>query len=292
VLGCGVEPEVALIFDWENAWGIEYLRGFNNQAKHYDATCRAHYREFWKRGIAVDVVDSVADLSHYRLIVAPMLYMLRPGVAERLTEFVRLGGTLVATYVTGVVNESDLCFTGGMPGPLRPLFGIWVEDIDGLYEGETVSVLPEKGAPLGLSGSYAAREFCSIVHAEGAEVLARYGTDFHAGNPALTRHRFGAGKAYFVASRNDDRFLSDFHAGLADELELRRAFPGTLPEGVTAQTRSDGTREFLFLLNATQREQSLTAAAGFRATNLLDGSAASEKLTLGPYGVLVLERGA
>jgi beta-galactosidase len=292
VLGSGVEPEVALIYDWENAWGIEHLRGFNNQAKDYDATCRAHYREFWKRGIAVDVVDSVADLSRYRLIIAPMLYMLRPGVAERLTEHVKLGGTLVATYVTGVVNESDLCFTGGMPGPLRPLFGIWVEDIDGLYEGESVSVLPEKGAPLGLNGSYAAREFCSIVHAEGADVLARYGSDFHAGNPALTRHAFGAGKAYFVASRNDDRFLSDFHGGLADELGLRRAFPGALPEGVTAQTRSDGTREFLFLLNATQREQSLTAAAGFRAKNLLDGSAVGERLTLGPYGVLVLERGA
>jgi beta-galactosidase len=291
VLGTGVSPEVALIYDWENSWGIEHLRGFNNQAKHYDATCRAHYREFWKRGTAVDVLDSVADLSSYRLIVAPMLYMLRPGVAERLIEFVELGGTLVATYVTGVVNESDLCFTGGMPGPLRPLFGIWVEDIDGLYEGETVSVLPESGGPLGLSGSYAAREFCSIVHAEGADVLARYGSDFHAGNPALTRHAFGAGKAYFVASRNDDRFLSDFHAGLADELGLRRAFPGPLPEGVTAQTRSDGAREFLFLLNATKREQSLTAA-GFSAKNLLDGSTVGEKLTLGPYGVLVLERGA
>jgi beta-galactosidase len=292
VLGTSVEPEAALIYDWENAWGIEQLSGFNNQAKHYDATCRAHYREFWKRGIAVDVVDSVADLSSYRLVVAPMLYMLRPGVAERLTEFTKRGGTVVATYLTGIVNESDLCFTGGMPGPLRPLFGIWVEDIDGLYPGETVSVVPTGENVLGLNGSYAARELCAIVHAEGAEVLARYGSDFHAGNPALTRHRVGAGSAYFVASRNDERFLSDFHEGIATDLALRRAFPGALPEGVTAQRRGDGTREFLFLLNATQCEQRLVAEPGFNARNLLDGRTVHEQLTLEPYGVLVLERGA
>ncbi|HTA93342.1 MAG TPA: beta-galactosidase [Polyangiaceae bacterium] len=292
VLGTSVEPEVALIFDWENMWGIEQLSGFNNQAKHYDATCRAHYRELWKRGIAADVIESIADFSHYRLIIAPMLYMLRPGVAERLTEFVKRGGTLVATYVTGVVNETDLCFTGGMPGPLRPLFGIWVEDIDGLYAGETVTVLPTSDSPLGLKGSYSAREFCSIVHAEGATVLANYGSDFHAGNPALTRHQYGSGSAYFVASRNDDRFLSDFQGGLATELGLRRAFPGELPEGVTAQARTDGSREFLFLLNATQKPQRLSAESGFRAKNLLDSTVVGSELELEPYGVLVLERGA
>jgi len=290
VLGSSVDAQVALIFDWENAWGIEQLSGFNNQAKQYDETCRAHYREFWKRGIAVDVLESIADFSRYRLIVAPMLYMLRPGVAERLTAFVEGGGTLLATYLTGIVNESDLCFTGGMPGPLRPLFGIWVEDIDGLYAGETVSVLPTSEGTFGLSGSYAARELCSIVHAEGAEVLARYGSDFHAGNPALTRHRFGAGSAYFMASRNDDRFLADLHGRLAAELDLRRAFPGDLPEGVSAQTRTDGAREFLFLLNATPREQTLAAEPGFSAKNLLEGGTVGRELTLGAYGVLVLER--
>ena len=290
VLGSSVDAQVALIYDWENAWGIEQLSGFNNQAKHYDATCRAHYREFWKRGIAVDVLESVADFSRYRLIVAPMLYMLRPGVAERLTAFVEGGGTLLATYLTGIVNESDLCFAGGMPGPLRPLFGIWVEDIDGLYAGETVAVLPAADGAFGLSGSYAARELCSIVHAEGAEVLARYGSDFHAGNPALTRHRFGAGHAYFMASRNDDRFMADLHGKLAAELGLRRAFPGDLPEGVSAQARCDGAREFLFLLNATPREQRLLAEPGFSAKNLLEGGTVGPELKLGAYGVLVLER--
>ncbi len=290
VLGARNAAEVALIYDWENAWGIEQMSGFNNQAKNYDATCRAHYRQLWQRGITVDVVDSIAELSSYRLVIAPMLYLLRPGVAERLGEYVRSGGTLVTTYLTGIVNETDLCFTGGMPGPLRALLGIWVEDIDGLYTDESVSIVPEPENELGLSGEYQARDFCSIVHAEGAEVLARFTTDFHAGKPALTKHRFGAGAAYFVASRNDERFLSDVQHALAQKLALRRAFPGDLPQGVTAQARANEGREFVFLLNATRREQRLNVPASFRARSLLDGARVERELSLEPYGVRVLER--
>ncbi|HEX3777834.1 MAG TPA: beta-galactosidase [Polyangiaceae bacterium] len=293
VLGASSEPEVALIWDWENSWAIEAMHGFNNGAKNYDATCRAHYREFWKRGISVDVIESIADFSGYRLIVAPMLYMLRPGVAERLTEFVKQGGSVVATYLTGIVNESDLCFTGGMPGPLRPLFGVWVEDIDGLYATDSVSVVPVTENACGLSGTYSARELCSIAHSEGAEVLARYGSDaLHSGGVALTRHSLGRGSAYFVASRNDERFLSDFLGSLSKELNLRRAFAGELPEGVTAQLRATAEREFLFLLNATDKEQHLSAEPGFSGKNLLDGASVGATLVLGPYGVLVIERGA
>ena len=32
--------------------------------------------------------------------------------------FVKAGGTFVATYWSGVVDENDLCFLGGFPGPL------------------------------------------------------------------------------------------------------------------------------------------------------------------------------
>jgi beta-galactosidase GanA len=73
---------------------------------------------------------------------------------------------------------------------------------------------------------------------------------------------------------------------------LRRAFAGELPEGVTAQLRATAEREFLFLLNATDKEQHLSAEPGFSGKNLLDGASVGATLVLGPYGVLVIERGA
>ena len=33
-----------------------------------------------------------------------------------MKQFVEQGGTLVTTYVTGYVDETDLCFLGGFPG--------------------------------------------------------------------------------------------------------------------------------------------------------------------------------
>ena len=57
-----------------------------------------------------------ADFSKYKLVIAPMLYMVKPGVAERINDFVRNGGNFVTTYFSGIVNENDLCFLGGFPG--------------------------------------------------------------------------------------------------------------------------------------------------------------------------------
>ena len=76
----------------------------------------------------MDIIDSTCDVTGYDLVVAPMLYMLRGDFAQRLEAFVQAGGTLVTTYMTGWVEEHDLCFQTGFPGPLRKTVGIWDEE--------------------------------------------------------------------------------------------------------------------------------------------------------------------
>jgi beta-galactosidase len=170
--------DVAIIYDWNVRWGIDAMNGPRNVGKNYWDTCRDFYKPFWKRGIAVDVINSLQDFSRYRLIIAPMLYMLLPGVSDRLRAFVETGGTFVATYLTGWVNESDLCFTTGFPGPLRELLGVWVEETEALFDSQLQQIEPMEDNPLGLAGAYNARHYCDIAHCEGASVLARYAMDF------------------------------------------------------------------------------------------------------------------
>jgi beta-galactosidase len=79
----------------------------------YEKTVNEHYRPFWEQGIAVDIIDADGDLSAVPLVIAPMLYMVRDGFAERAEAFVAAGGHLVTTYWTGMVNETDLCHLGG-----------------------------------------------------------------------------------------------------------------------------------------------------------------------------------
>ena len=82
----------------------------------YEKTVNEHYRPFWEQGIAVDIIDADCDLSPYALVIAPMLYMVREGFAERAEAFVAAGGHLVTTYWSGVVDENGSLSSGWIPG--------------------------------------------------------------------------------------------------------------------------------------------------------------------------------
>ena len=210
VIGTTVYPQTAIIYDWENRWAIDDSHCLLRDRKDYLPTCQAHYMPFWKKGVPVDIIDMDCDFSRYKLLIAPMLYMVRPGVAERIEKFVEEGGVFVTTYWSGIVNENDLCFLGGFPGPLRKVTGIWSEEIDALYPKDENYVIFNENNPLGLNKEYRVKELCDLIHAETAEVLAVYKDDFYAGRPALTVNSYGKGKAYYIAFRNNDDFLVDF----------------------------------------------------------------------------------
>jgi beta-galactosidase len=289
VIGTTVHPEVAIVYDWENEWAVGELQGLSRKRRDYGGTCVAQYRPFWSRGVPVDVRNMNSDFAGYKLLIAPMLYMVRPGVAERIETFVKQGGTLVATYWSGIVNESDLCFLGGFPGPLRKVLGIWAEEIDALHDGDRNVVVPVPRTRLGLTGRYQARELCELIHAESARVLAKYGADFYKGRPALTVNAFGKGKAYYIASRNDDRFQDEFYGSLIRQLGMRRALNAKLPAGVMAQIRSDGKDDFVFLLNfqPATRKVSLGRVS---FSDMVSGKRVKGTATLPAYGSLILRR--
>lgn len=285
VLGSTVPAEVAILYDWENRWILEEAAGPRKGL--YDAYVDDHYRVFWRRGVSVDIVSAEDDLSGYRLVVAPMLYMLKPGVAESLQGFVEKGGTLFGGFLSGISDENDLVFLGGWPGPLRKLYGVWAEEIDYLYDDESNRLVPAEGCPF--KSEAKARLACDLIHAESAKVLATYGDDFYAGRPVLTVNAFGQGKAYYLAARIEAAGLDELLGGIAGELRLKRALECHLPEGVTAQLRSDGKEEYIFVMNFTGQEKAMELPKGFFA-DLLEGGSVSGRLSLGAYGCRVLAR--
>jgi beta-galactosidase len=254
VAGTMPKPPAAVIFDWENRWAFNVSAGPRNLEKLIDQTGVEHYLPLWRRGISCDVIDSEQPFDRYKLLIAPMLYMIRPGVAERMAKFVEAGGTLVMTYCSAIADETDLCFLGGTPGgkhsPLRKALGIWSEELDALPDSRAQSIVADSANSTGLSGSYAARHYCDLIHLEGAKSLATYANDFYAGRPAVTVNNFGKGKAYYVASRNDARFMDDFIGSLSHDLP--RAVAAELPPGVSAVAReADGARH-IFLMNFSE----------------------------------------
>ena len=289
VVGTTVHPQVAIYLDWENRWAIDDLHGLGRERRSYPETVLSHYLPFWKRGISVDVIAEEADISSYKLVIAPMLYMLKPGLANRLRSFVQDGGTLVATYWSGIVDENDLCFLGGWPGDgLREVLGIWDEEIDTLAPGEKNQVRMAAQNELGLNGEFEARDYFALIHAETARVLATYGSDFYAGRPALTVNDFGKGHAYYIASRNDEKFTDAFLDRLVARLHLTRNLPADLPEGVTAQLRGDGQNNYIFVMNFNPVPVEINLGKS-TYTNLLNGQTVSGMLSLASFGVEILQ---
>lgn len=287
VVGAMPETRVAVVYDEEVHWATEYATMARWDERDYVAVCEAHYRAFWKRGISVDVIASTADFTPYRLLVAPVLYLLRPGVAERIAAFVAAGGTFVTTYWSGYVDENDRAFHGGLPGPLRGLLGIVSEELDGLDAGSAQTLQMNPGNALGLTGSYGVGRFCDVCRAETADTLATYTSDYYAGRPALTVRRTGQGAAYYLAAATGDEFLDAFYGRLIAPLGLPSAWAQALPPGVTAQARGQGEQRLVFLMNFTG-EAAVVELGDHAWTDVLAASQVAGRLALPPYGAAVL----
>jgi beta-galactosidase len=279
-LGATTPAQVAVLFDWNNWWAIDGAVGPINP-KDYIATVRKHYNALWRKNVPIDIVFSDSDLGRYDLLIAPMLHMVKPGLAERIEALVARGGSFVTTYFSGVVDETDLAYEG-YPGPLRRVLGIWVEEIDALFEGQTNRIVMADGG-----GSYNCARLCDIVHSQGAQVLATYGEDFYAGTPVLTEHSFGQGQAYYIASDPEERFLDMFYARL---LAARGIAPLLdAPAGVEVTLREIGRRRLLFVLNHNPQGQTIALPAGQRYRELLSQREVAGSIELAGYGVGILD---
>lgn len=280
ISGTTVKAEVAIMFDWETEWALADAQGFGKNKKYID-TCQEHYRVFWEAGIPVDVITPDKPVNTYKLVIAPMLYMIREGFAEKMERYAEQGGTFVTTYMSGIVDRHDLVFSGGFPGPLKPLLGIWAEEVDSLYPKEVRHFVTSEGV------RYQSHDYCELIHAVDAEVLARFDSDFYEGQPAVTVNRRGAGQAYYIASRNEARFHDDFYARLMKELNMAPPHAIQFPKGVSVQARTDGETDYIFVMNFTEERQTVKLDQDYR--NLDSGHSIRGNVELQPYGVLILK---
>lgn len=286
-LGGRVQSKVALLFDWENWWALEHASGPFNNLK-YVAQCTGFYNALHTEGIVADVVSPDADLSGYDLVLAPLLYMVKAGVAEKLEAFVAGGGTFLTTYLSGMVDENDLVFENGYPGPLSDLLGLWVEEIDKLPLTQTNQMV--FASPFGESGDCCE---CGLlyerIHAQSARVLATYGEQFYAGEAAFTVNRFGQGRAYYLATLPETKALASLLRQLCFERDITPPLGGKSVAGVEITARLSPVGETLFyVLNHNDFPTAVSLPNG-KFTDLISDTVWSDELTMNAYDVRILQ---
>ena len=277
-LGARTKAKAALIFDWDNWWATDYSAGPSVNL-HYCDEIFNYYKAFNNLNIPVDVISVEDDLSDYSLIVAPLLYMVKPGHDDRIRRFVQDGGVFLTTFFSGYVDDHDLVTVGGYPGKLRDILGIWVEEEDALPEDVHNSFV-YKGV------TYPASLICDLLHTESAASLGSYERDFYAGMPALTRNTYGRGTAYYVATRSDAGFYRALINDICTEADIH---PITdTPDCVEVTSRSNDNGTFLFFLNHddASHEVKLNVSGKDLLTDTLYRS--GDTLTLAAKGAAIL----
>ena len=282
--GSNVKSPVALLYDWDSQWAMEDSQGPRNKGLHYKEALLKYYRGFRKLGLNVDLVDMTGDLTDYKILAAPMCYMFRNGFEEKVRKFVKNGGIFVATYWSGIVDDTDRCFLGGVPHGLMDVLGIRSMEIDGLYDWEKNSLIPVSDNLLGLDRTYTCKYLCDLVELRGAEAVMTYGDDFYAGYPALTVNTYGDGQAWYVAADAEKEFQVEFLRRIAEKAGISCGVEGEIPEGLEITIRENSEATYYIYQNWGSQTVEIPLPKGEIQT--LYGE--TEK-GLEPYGLAVLK---
>ena len=257
VAGARASASVAILFDWESWWALELPSKPSNRVRQMEQV-EAYYEALWRSNIATDFARPKDDLSAYRLVIAPCLYLVSDEAAAGLVDFVRAGGTLVMSFFSGIVDPSEHVRLGGYPAPFREVLGLEVIDFHPLVDDAV---------------------WTDDLELHGAEIVAGSG---------ITRHRYGSGTSFYVGTQPDAKTL-------ARVLEMACSAAGVepvaqVPQGVEAVRRSGHGKTFLFLLN--HRDAAVDVRIEVAGANLVDGAEVHPGLLhLEPRGVAVIREG-
>ncbi|RHA38153.1 beta-galactosidase [Cellulomonas rhizosphaerae] len=236
VAGTRVEADVALVFSWENWWAAEAEMRPSHDVAYLDQV-HALYGALHAAGVTVDVVRPGADLSGYRVVVVPGLYLVSDAAATELDDYVQAGGTAVVTFFSGIVDEDDRVRLGGYPGAFRDLLGVRVEEFAPLRADESVA----------LSSGATARLWTERLTTTTATAVDSFVDGPASGVPAVTRNARGTGTAWYVATTLDSKSLGGLVERVLAEAGVDR-HPAA-GNGLDVVRRSAADRSYLFLIN-------------------------------------------
>lgn len=268
ILGSKTKAKVGIVFDWNNFWSYEYIDGIT-QDLDYVESILDYYKQFYKRNIPMDIISVDDDFSQYDLVVAPVLYMIKSGLAEKIDQYVKKGGNFVASYLSGIVNENDSVYLGGYPGPLKDVLGIWVEESDAVIPGQKITVSLD-------NNNYQANLICDLLHLEGAHALGNYNSEFYKETPAVSENKWGKGTSWYIGTQLDEAGLSKIFDHLISIVNIKSLVETKTDLEITKRVTKSG-KELYFVLNMSNDTKDLPSE--FDAyKNLFTDKSANKKM--------------
>jgi beta-galactosidase len=248
--GALAQTEVGFLYSYEENWALEIQP--HHPDLDYISQVQKYYDAFYDEQIPVDFLDRTRDFSSYKLLVAPLLYLMDEALEKKLKEYVKTGGNLILTMRTGVKDSDNLCMSSqALPGKLGELLGIEIPEYDCLRDQDLrINWCSESDTE-----EYKGLKWCDVIKLQGAETLACCLDGWHKGNPVITENTFGEGTAWYVGTEPNKALMSQMVSYIKDSLGLKPL--GMVQDGVELVRRKTEKCSYLFALNHTNKHKSV-----------------------------------
>jgi beta-galactosidase len=236
--------EAGILYSYDQRWAFQ-IQPHHPELDYLDHL-KGYYKAFHDANVPVDLLSLDDDYSRYKLLVAPLLFLMTPELSSKLHDYVAQGGHLVLTMRTGVKEWNNSVIPETLPGSLSDLLGIQIFDYDCLrqFEQSVQWTCSEGGAE---QISEAARKWCDIITLSGAEALASYELDFYKGTPAITRNGYENGTAYYTGTELGPKVMKALVEQLLEDAGIKGL--ASTPEGLEITRRRGKDSDYLFVLN-------------------------------------------
>lgn len=272
VAGSQVTADVAILWDYQSYWAT-LGPAMPSELVDYADLARDIHRALRESHIATDVVSPTADLSSYKVLFVPTLYMVTDEQIAAITAAVESGTHLVVTYFSGIADQSDRIRLGGYPGAFRELLGVRSQEFAPLRSGERVA----------LSGGGYGTIWSEDLDLVGAEAVASYLDGPVAGRPAITRLVEQGSSRWYVATRLDGQRLGALIEQVLADAAVRPVLHGVDPT-VDVVRRQSQAGSWVFAVNGA----AAPARISVRGYDLITDSPVNGVLELEAGGVAVV----
>ncbi len=273
------EPKVAIAYAFDNIIATNLPKeGMNNTVRPYvnpGYMKQAHsaYEPLFKDNIDVAVIHvGHEDLSRYKLVIVPGMYLLDAASRTNLRKFVADGGTVIMTAQSAKVNDNNQWFDTPLPGGLTDVFGLRTS---AFYNAGTLQTTVDGAEVKAELGAY------EVLEPSTAEVLASF-ANVGGRAPAVTANRYGKGRAIYVATAAHPQLMRPLYHQLFARLGI---VPGPkTPDGVYARVVQGRT----LYVNTTGEPKDVVIEGAMNG--VLTGKRWEGALHMEPFGVDLLEK--
>ena len=268
--GTYIKNEVALLYSPEDEYAFKIQ--LQEKELYYYQALKAFHNACTSLGVGVDVIHKTENLTGYKVVIAPTLFIEDKQVTRKLYEFVKQGGICILTYRSGVKDENNVCIMDALPTVFKELAGCEVSECDGIGE-RTGRIAWENGE------SFTCRTWCELLELKGAKALATYQDCFYENVPAITKNHYGDGMCYYVGCVGERNMYREVVQAAFDDAGV--IYETNLPFGLEITKRENETTEYFFYFNNSNERVSVVSK---------DNDENQKELQLEPFEMKILSK--